>query len=219
MNEQHEKLSSLMDDFHPAEQDQDLLQDVLNDVNQRYTMRRYQMIGDVMRNEISPAIRADFVSNVMSQIELEPELNVEPSKPEVKAKSDEQSSSWLWSVFFKPIAGLAVAATVAVVAVSNIQLQSTTVDQPEQLASASSTATDDKVKQLESISFVNKGGALVSTNNQNPVSSVGTNWKIKHNGPEIQKKLNVYLVNHNEFSNSWQGILPQVRVVGFDAKK
>lgn len=218
MKEQHEKLSSLIDDYQNDDQGQALLQDALSDVNQRYTLSRYQMIGDVMRNEVPPAIQPDFVSNVMARINLEPELNVEPSITRVKP--EEKPSSWLWSVFFKPIAGLAVAATVAVVAVSNIQLQSTAIDQPEQLASASTAATDDKVKQLESISFVNKGGAArVSTNNQSSVSNLGTNWKIKQNGPEIQKKLNVYLVNHNEFSNSWQGILPQVRVVGFDAKK
>ncbi|MCK4707251.1 MAG: hypothetical protein KAU21_01440 [Gammaproteobacteria bacterium] len=216
MNEQREKLSTLMDDFEHTEQDQTQLKELLGDVNQQYIMRRYQMIGEVMRNELPQTIQPDFVSSVMSKIEQEPALHIETP---AKVKTQDRPS-WFWSVLFKPVAGLAVAATVAVVAVSNIQLQSVAVDQPEQLASnASVNPTSDRVAELASISFVNQGGAArVSVNGQSSVSA-GTNWKIKQSAPDIQKKLNVYLINHNEFSNSWQGIIPQVRVVGFDAQK
>jgi len=217
MKEQHEKLSSLIDDFQQTEQDQSLLKDVLGDVNQQYTLRRYQMIGDVMRNEMPQSIMPDFAANVMAEIDKEPSLHVDmPAK--VKAKD---KPSWFWSVFFKPVAGLAVAATVAAVAVSNIQLQTNSDEQPEQIASATTTdSTREKVEQFARISFADQGGAAkVSINGQTSSSNVGTKWNVRQSGPDVQKKLNVYLINHNEFSRSWQGIIPQVRVVGFDAQK
>jgi hypothetical protein len=41
-------------------------------------------------------------------------------------------------------------------------------------------------------------------------------WKVIEGAPALQQKLNAYLVNHTEYSNSMQGLIPQVRVVGFD---
>jgi len=213
MNEQRENLSALIDDYQQSESDQSLLNDVLGDVNKQYTLRRYQMIGEVMRNETPEAIKLDFAADVMSQIEKESVLQV---KPQPENKQSEQSS-WFWSVLFKPVAGLAVAATVAVVAVSSLQLQPAAVDQADSLASVDDSSA--KVEFLASIPVINRGLSTVSVNGDNPASQVGMNWKIKRNEPEIQKKLNTYLVKHNEFSNSLQGIIPQARVVGFDAKK
>jgi hypothetical protein len=55
--------------------------------------------------------------------------------------------------------------------------------------------------------------------NGSPVSSSdGMNWKIKRNEPDVQSKLNTYLINHNEYAPSVNGIIPQARVVGFDGK-
>ena len=218
MNEQREKISSLMDDFRPTEKDQSVLKEVMDDVNQQYTMRRYQLIGELMRNETPQHIKLDFAAEVMSQIEHE---LVYQQKESIKVKpapvKPEKESSWLWSVFFKPVTGLAVAATVAFVAVSSLQLQTAGVETPEQIAAV--TSSQVKVEQLASIPVINRGISKVSVSGQNMTTSVGMNWKIKRNEPAIQKKLNTYLINHNEHSNSMQGIIPQVRVVGFDAQK
>ncbi len=213
MNEQSEKLSTLIDEYQQSEQDQSLLDGVLNDVNQQYTLRRYQMIGEVMRNEIPDAIQLDFASSVMAKIQQEPVLKI-TNQAENKTG---QLPSWLWSVLFKPVAGLAVAATVAFVAVSNLQLKPTTVDQFEKIASNDTSSA--KVEQFASIPLLNRGLSTVSVNGQRTAATLGMNWKVKRNEPDVQQKLNAYLVNHNEFSNSWQGIIPQVRVVGFDAQK
>jgi negative regulator of sigma E activity len=213
MNEQREKLSALIDDYQHTDSDQTLLNDALGDVNQQYAMRRYQMIGEVMRNEMPEAIKLDFAADVMSKIEQESALHVKQEA----VKETPQQSSWFWSVLFKPVAGLAVAATVAFVAVSSLQLQPVSVDQADSLASVDDSSA--KVEILASIPVINRGLSTVSVNSKSSSSPVGMNWKIKRSGPDIQKKLNTYLVNHNEFSNSLQGIIPQVRVVGFDAQK
>ena len=56
-----------------------------------------------------------------------------------------------------------------------------------------------------------------------PVSTslqpIGTRWKIDGDIPGLQEKLNTYLVNHTEYSNSVQGLIPQARVAGFDAQR
>lgn len=213
MNEQSEKLSTLIDEYGQSNQDKSLLENVINDVNHQYTLRRYQMIGEVMRNELPDAIQLDFASSVMAKIEQESAINVAiPAE-----KNNSHNSSWFWSVLFKPLAGLAVAATVAVVAVSSLQLKPVSEVQPDKYAANDSSSV--KVEQYASIPLVSRGLSNVSVNGQNSTSTIGMNWKVKRNEPDIQKKLNVYLVNHNEFSNSWQGIIPQVRVVGFDVQK
>ncbi len=117
---------------------------------------------------------------------------------------------------FKPIAGLAVAATVAVVVVSNIQLQSTEPGTDGQ--SATITPSEAKVEQLASMPVLNNARRVAagqSAGYQEP----GMKWKIRRDESAMQSKLNTYLINHNEYSNPMQGIIPQVRVVGFDAQQ
>ncbi|MFT5398507.1 MAG: hypothetical protein ACI8XW_001297, partial [Gammaproteobacteria bacterium] len=48
------------------------------------------------------------------------------------------------------------------------------------------------------------------------IGSSGMRWKVEKSNPQIQQKLNAYLVNHTEYSNSMQGLIPQARVAGFD---
>ncbi len=213
MNEQRENLSSLLDDYRSAESDSAVLDQVLGDVNQRYTLRRYQLIGEVMRNEVPARIKPDFAADVMAQIEQEPALHA-PQQPATRKTA---ASSWFWSVLFKPLAGVAVAATVAFVAVSSVQMQMSDKTANNQVADSS--ATNARVEQLASIPVIN-APVRVSTNSAHKtVHQTGMNWKIRRGSPAFQKKLNTYLINHNEFSKSMQGIIPQVRVVGFDAQK
>ena len=220
MNEQRENLSSLLDDYSSVESDQSLLDEVLKDVNQRYTLRRYQLMGDVMRNDAPTRIKLDFAAEVMAQIEQEPALSVSADAVSQAAPEASRKSSWFWSVLFKPVAGVAVAATVAFVAVTSVQQMKgpETADQVAQNDMVDA-ATDAKVQQLASIPALS-APVQVSVNGQHKTQHRnGMNWKVRRGEPAFQKKLNTYLINHNEFSKSMQGIIPQVRVVGFDAQK
>jgi len=212
MNEHKEKLSTLLDDFRNTEQDQVVLNDALKDVNQRYTLSRYQLISDVMRNEVGKSIDMDLSQRVMSQIEKEPVL--QGQKTAVQVKTQPQASR-LWSFLFKPMAGVAVAATVAFVAVNSLSPALSPQDSSAQLATNSSS---QKVEKLVSLPVISNA-VRVSGNATALTTPAGMNWKIKRNEPAIQKKLNAYLINHNENSNSMHGIIPQARVVGFDAQK
>lgn len=212
MSDQNEKLSSILDDYRDTEQDRTVLDELEADVNQQYTLRRYHMIGHVMRNEMSEAIDLDFASRVRSLIDQENPLPVQVAAEGVK----ESRPSWLTSIFFKPVAGLAVAATVAVVTVSSLQLQDPSVGNSTSVAAADSSQA--KVERLANLPVV-QNAVRVSGRGQNAGTSGGTTWKIKRSKPDMQSRLNNYLVNHNEYSNSMQGIIPQARVVGFDGNR
>lgn len=209
MNERNEQLSAMMDDYRHTESNQSVLNDVVDDVNKQYTLQRYQLMREVMRNETPELIKLDFTANVKAKISQEPELKVK----HISSAKPEKSSSSVWSVLFKPVAGMAVAASVAIVAISVLQ---TRPDGSDQLAA--STTTDARVEQLASIPAVSNA-VRVSGHSQPQIIQRGLSWKIKRNEPAMQNKLNVYLINHNENSKSMSGIIPQARVVGFDAQR
>ena len=213
MNEHNEKLSTLMDDFQATDDEQMALKELLVDINQRNTLNRYQLIGDVLRNEVPEQIRQGFAADVMSQIAQEPSLK--PSSNKKQAKAAETSSVWGW--LFKPVAGLAVAAAVAVITISTFQSTQLTNSQPDQVANAD--ASSAKVERLAQIPVIQNNAQLVSTNTPTGKLVNGMNWKIKRGESAMQNKLNIYLINHNEYSNSMNGIIPQARVVGFDDQK
>ncbi|MDJ0834075.1 MAG: sigma-E factor negative regulatory protein [Gammaproteobacteria bacterium] len=212
MNERSEKLSAVLDDYDRSDEQQSLLNDVMHDVNQQYTLRRYQLIGDVMRNDVPERIQLDFADRVRAEIAQLPAHSAATHD----AESKDSTPSWLWSFMFKPIAGLAVAATVAVVVVSNIQLQTTDQTADDQLATI--TPSEAKVEQLASMPVLNNA-RRVATGQPAAYQEPGMKWKVRRDATAMQNKLNTYLINHNEYSNPMQGIIPQVRVVGFDAQQ
>jgi negative regulator of sigma E activity len=111
MADQDEKLSYLLDDY-PGENGEAELDELLGDVNLQYRARRYQMIGAAMRHELPQAIDTDFHTAVMSRIPQQAAGDQVAQEPVTERPS---LLSWLT---LKPFAGLAVAASVALVTVA-----------------------------------------------------------------------------------------------------
>ena len=207
MKQQDEKLSLLLDDYSDDNVDV-VLDEVIADVNLQYRVRRYRMIGDVMRNELPEAIDTGFHHQVMAKIQQQaqpadparnPAASVTPSALPLMARA-----------WFRPFAGLAVAASVALVTVALWQpLHQETGVTDDGLVSAD----EQKIKQLADQQIA--GGAVLASTR---VQSEGMRWKLENESPMVQQKLNTYLVNHTEYSNSMQGLIPQARVAGFDAQ-
>ena len=204
MNQQDEKLSLILDDYSD-ENVNDVLDEVIADVNLQYRIRRYQMIGDVMRNELPQVIDTDFHHQVMASIgdQAAPE-----GSGETIANTVTTSVPWMARAWFKPFAGLAVAASVALVTVSLWQPAPDSAASGDGLVSVEET----KIKQLASQPVAD----VVTASTQ--LQSQGLRWKLENESPVLQQKLNAYLVNHTEYSNSMQGLIPQARVAGFDAQ-
>jgi len=209
MSEQQDKLSSLMDEFSSDEQSRCMLDEIEGDVNLQYRLRRYQMIGQVMRHELPRQIATDFSTNVMAKINA---IESGPGQADTTGPEANNSRSiWTWSVM-KPVAGLAVAFSVAMVSVTLWQsgnVGTGTGQGSEQLVSA-----DQKKIELLASQPVQTSAVPVTSS-----LSDGMRWKINSNAPALQRKLNAYLVNHTEYSNSIQGLIPQARVAGYDAQQ
>jgi len=204
MKELDEKLSLLLDDY--SEEDIDaVLDEVTADVNLQYRLRRYQMIGEVMRHELPEAIDTDFHHAVMAKIKQQggPAAAAQSATPVVPIPVT--ARSW-----FRPFAGMAVAASVALVTVALWQpLQKQGDLQDGGLASVEQQKIQQLGKQLQ-------GSAVLASSR---VQTDGMRWKLENESPVLQQKLNAYLVNHTEYSNSMQGLIPQARVAGFDAQQ
>jgi negative regulator of sigma E activity len=212
MKHQDENLSLLLDDDSEADVDA-VLDEVMADVNLQYRMRRYQIIGETLSNELPQAIDTDFHHGVMAKIrEQSPKLEADDNHSDhVNERGNDRGNvvPLLTRAWFRPFAGLAVAASVAVVTVAlwqPLQQQGTPND-------GLVSADQQKIEQLAGQQVV--GSAV-------PVSSrlqSGTRWKLEQESSVVQRKLNAYLVNHTEYSSSMQGLIPQARVAGFDAEQ
>jgi negative regulator of sigma E activity len=207
MTDSDEKLSYLLDEYSTEDGGPDL-DEVLGDVNLQYRVRRYRMIGEVMRQELPAAIDTGFHASVMAKIRTEA---VTPrSVPGYRSPLSSPRISIFDRVRLKPVAGLAVAAAVAVFTVVLWQPVKREAGQ-----SGDTVANLDQQKVDQLVGEPPRGVVPVSTNLQ----PLGTRWKIDGDIPGLQEKLNNYLVNHTEYSNSVQGLIPQARVAGFDAQQ
>jgi negative regulator of sigma E activity len=209
MTDLNEKLSLLLDDY-ADDNSAATLDEVIGDVNLQYRTRRYRMIGEAMRNELPPAIDTGFHSAVMTRIH--DQADEQTHNPALLTPQEiTTKSSFLSWVPLKPPAGLAVAASVALV---TVVLWQPVKQESGQLDDSFASTDQLKIQQLAG-QQVEGGVVPVSTRLQ----TLGMRWKVEHESPGMQQKLNAYLVNHTEQSNSMQGLIPQARVAGFDTQQ
>lgn len=174
-NNRDEKLSAFMDDeFHP-----EVLDTLKQDEEARGRWTRYHLIRDMLSGHAEAIPSSDFAGRVSAALRDEPTI----LRPARKAVGHT----------LKQVAGMAIAATVATVAVLTVQQSGVNdVGQPSSTVIASNP--DNSVSGVQ----------VVSTN---PVS--------QPMDQQVQSKLSSYLINHNEYSASsrMQGMLPYMRIV------
>lgn len=210
MNDQNENLSYLIDEYSSDDAGRQLLGEALGDVNQQYCLARYQMIGHVMRHELPDKIDTNFCHSVMASIR---EIEI-AGNPVVNRKETKPIWRWTW---LKPFAGIAVAASVAVVSITLWQSVSVTTNpgaSGDQLVSAQQRKIDGLVAS-QPIQVV----VPASSNLNNSTLDNGMHWKVISDTPALERKLNAYLINHTEYSKSMQGLIPQARVAGYGSEK
>lgn len=147
--------------------------------------QRYQLISDALSNHLPDALDLGLAARVSQALESEPTV-LSPKPRRV-----------LPMQLPKHLAGLSVAASVAVMAVLGAQW----ITQRD-------TATG--------VGAVANVAALQPTAGYMRVS--GTRWNLHQ--PAVESRLNNYLVNHSEYANSsaMHGMLPYVRIAGYDAE-
>ncbi len=158
------------------------------------TASHYQVIGDVMRDQLSEASMLDVSSQVSAAIAAEP---VTATQQRPAASSRNTGSSWFdFSSWLQPVGGLAIAASVALVVV-------VTLDQSDSIAPGAGqqqiASTDQPVMTNSTVTV-----AARPVEHVNPANFANVN-------------LNKYLDEHSEFAaqDTMQGRLPYVRAVGY----
>ena len=165
----HEQLSALVDNELMDAEQALLFRQLGTDAGLRERLSRYQIISDGLQNHLPPRVDPGFHKGIQAALQDEPAIHVESPRS---------------GGLFKPLAGLAVAASVAVVAV--LSLQSIRNEPASTPVLASAPVAQDYLR------------ADIRTL---PASS-----------PQTLQNLDAYLVNHNEYAVN-RGMLPYVRLV------
>lgn len=181
-----EQISAFLDGELPVAERQLLLERLRRDPALRAQWGRYQLIGDGLRQGLPPYVDLGLAERVMAELEAVP------------AHRGGGGAGRL----AKSFAGLAVAASVAVVAVLAVQQ----LDAPDGGAGADRAplaAAPQALPPPQAYVRVQQGG---SWDNAPP--------------PQAVNRLNEYVVNHNEYAASagMPGVLPYVRIVGHEQK-
>lgn len=189
-DEIREQLSALADDELSEVEQPLLLGRLERDPELRACLGRYQLIGEVMRGSGATATLgvADRVQQVLGE--------------ETTAGAENSHSVSDQSVWWKPLAGLAVAASVAMVAVFTVTSVNEESAGTVPVVASAPTAITPVSDPIDPVAVSDDG-----------------QWD--RLDPEIDKRLSGYLVNHNEYaaSRGMQGVMPYVRIVGHDTSE
>ncbi len=194
-DEIREQLSALSDDELNDTEQPLLLGRLQRDPELRACLGRYQLIGEVMRGSGAAATLgvAERVQQALSE------------DAALDAGVSSVASRKMW---WRPVAGLAVAASVALVAVLTV---TSVNDAPTDAVPVLATSAPADV--------------LATAATLNPVitqvDDVADEAQWDRLDPSIDKRLSGYLVNHNEYaaSHGVQGVMPYVRIVGHDTSE
>jgi len=191
MNDEiREQISALADDELSDVERPLLLSRLERDPQLAACLGRYRLIGEAMRGSGDAATLgiAERVQSILAEDETGVQAVARRPLP----------ARWA-----KPAAGLAVAASVAMVAVLSVNaLRSTGPEAVPALAKADPSA--------------DVSGPAAAPVLAQAASAPGEQWD--RLDPSIDKRLAGYLVNHNEYAatHGTQGVVPYVRIVGFD---
>ena len=172
----NEQISALVDDELDATEQALLLRQLASDESLRRQFARYQLVSDALKDSLPERVDPAFHRRVQAALQDE----VAPAAI---------AAGTHLGRLFRPRAGLAVAASVAVVAVLSLQsVRETTPESTPAVASAPAPAD------------------YIRADGQPPAALAATPGR----------DLDAYLVNHNEvaINRGMRGMLPYVRIVG-----
>lgn len=174
----YEQLSALVDDELTGSEHVMLLKRIESDAHLYQRLERYQLISDALQNHLPDRVDPVFSRRVKDLLRAEPAVSRHSRLGRLA----------------KPAAGLALAASVAVMAVMTIQ-----------------SARRETAAPGETMAGAPPPGGYLQVRDE-PGATVR---------PPIDQKLDIYLVNHNEsaVNRGMQGMLPYVRIVGHEMNR
>lgn len=203
-NKAAEKISAYIDDALNAEEIESLIgmNESVEQSDEHFSVAaRYHMVGDALRGELSDASMVDVSAQIRLALRNESFDAVESTR---KAKPVENSFNlvaWLDNFFgsmARPLAGMAVAASVAVLMVVTV-VQMESPDGGQQLATSPAALP------------VVTSDTLIA--NKQSVEDIA-------NQKQQMAEFDAYLTEHAEFAaqDTLQGRIPYVRAVSYEAE-
>jgi len=118
-----EHLSSFVDGELDRDHCDIMISSICKDEDMKSCLTRYQMISDSMKNQLPDGIKSDFVHCVMAAIESEPTALAPTAPSRSSAVSSTSGKIINFPSLTKKVAGFAIAASVATIAVIGVQSQ------------------------------------------------------------------------------------------------
>jgi sigma-E factor negative regulatory protein RseA len=203
MNDINEKISALLDDDLSAKELDELIRVMESGDSNSASASRYQMVGEAIRHQFSDASLIDIRSQVSAAIAAE-SLETESPRDQIsKPVQSSGNSMFDLSAWFRPLGGLAVAASVALVTVVAVM-------QMEQPGNSRDLIANTEVK--------NPDATVVNI----PATAVAINDRESLTVQQSQNALllDAYLAEHAEFAaqDTMQGRMPYARAVSYDSR-
>jgi sigma-E factor negative regulatory protein RseA len=198
-----ETLSAFIDGEVAEDVGKGLLEQLLVDASLHRRWRSYHLIGDTMRRHLPEPAGLSVSARVREALSTESAaVHVLPvrKRPSVH-----------------PLAGLAVAASVAMAAILGLYALLPLQSQPLETAS-SAPAVGGAYEATGSAAPVVK--LVHNTGERGSLDEAATRLTWNDAAPGVANRLNGYLVTHNEYLvNGMRGMLPYARIVAYDGRR
>ncbi|HKJ21911.1 MAG TPA: sigma-E factor negative regulatory protein [Gammaproteobacteria bacterium] len=203
-----EKISMLMDDELNDHEAANLIQGIEHDEWLKQCWERYHLIGDALKNNLPGMVQHDLAGRVSEALSAEQVYHLPPIKKPRSTPS-----------FMKPAVGLALAASLAAVAVMVVPWHNGAVTAGEGQPQASLAAPTQG-------GGLAMGGQMVSDRvaaEQLPVQQAAVSQPTTPAGGrevKVEPVLYDYLLDHNEYTDAasvQSTMLPYVRIVGYSS--
>lgn len=208
-----ERISAFIDDELTDFELRRVTDEVLSDESLKQRFHRYSLIGDAMRNDLPESLDMDLSSRVMAAIETEGEAQVVPLV----------TNQTRWK---KPLAGAAIAASVAAAALVSLQTLTSgqpgltpaavapvaSVSDPASVVPQSPTQVVPKLANSSTLPAMPAAQGMVTTVSAEQPVPAGITKPVVQLSPS---SVNGYLTTHSEFV-SRPGVMSRIRVLGFE---
>jgi sigma-E factor negative regulatory protein RseA len=206
----NERLSQLMDG-ETEDVDGRIIGDLINTPAARDTWWRYHLIGDILKRETVLLAHRDLAQRISAALDTEPAVLI----PKTLLRRRD------WST---PLAGLAIAASVAVIAILGIQhkaeeLPGNPAVMPQTVARLAPQLPEITAQSIQELSPI----ATPIVRQFNPpakLASIETREQgIVTAASPVYSHINSYLLNYNEYRTTetrMQGMLPYVRIIAHE---
>ncbi len=187
MSEKRKESVSALVDGELTGDSQSTIDDLLKTPALKANWARYHLISDSLKGNLPEAADSGLAARISASIQAEPTVLA----PQAASKNR----------FYKPLAGFAIAASVAAMAILGIQQNQQAVGSQDQ--------------QLVSFAAQKPANAIPVQQAALNATSEAQLRQVKAN---TRARLNSYLVNYNEYrtNSGFQGMLPYARTVTYE---